>query len=111
MKIVSLIILSICLVLPILPIAGQVYFGKKKLKGQLTFQFYGINISAILAEIILCYVSTSIIMSGPMRHLLGEKLCVLGMMCVYAIGVLGVPLVQPLIALYFYIKTTSPTET
>jgi len=110
-KILFLLILFVLLVLTILPIAGQIYFGNKKLKGQLSFPFYGIHISAILFELILAYACTMTtinILSDHMNQQGEERICLIGATSFYGIGLLGVFIVQPLIALYFYIKTINP---
>lgn len=114
MKVLLLLLLFIFLVLTILPIAGQVYFGNRKLRGQLSFPFYGIHISAILIELILAYACTMItinVLSDHMDQQDGERICAIGATSFYGIGLLGVFIVQPLIALYFYIKAIKPQGT
>ena len=103
-----LLILFFLLVLTILPIVGQIYFGDKKLKGQLSFPLYGIHVSAILTELILAYSCTMLTINVLSVHMGNrEETCIIGATSYCGIGLLGVFIIQPLIALHFYIKQSN----
>ena len=99
-----MIVILLLFIVSILPIVGQFYFSQEKLKGSLHFPLYAIHISAMIAGLALSYGCTWIALG--LINAVDERTCVIGATAFFGIGLLGVFIIQPLIALYFYIRVS-----